>query len=267
MKTPTPLAKPWLWLLGLVLSCMLAQVPAAAAGPVQVGTNAGFVPFEFTNLKTHKIVGFDMDLLHAVMHRAGLKYKLHDMSFNGLIPALQAGSIDMAISGMTITPKRAKKVDFSHPYYRAGLQLLVRKGENDIHGIKDLAGKTAVTQTGTTDYHFLVTHKQPGEKIVPYPQNSQLFMALLSHNADAVLFDAPTVRYYAAHKGKGKVKTVGPLYEGQNYGMAFPKGSALVAKVNHALTKVYHSGAYQKIYQKWFGKLPQRQKALFTGNQ
>ena len=58
--------------------------------------------------------------------------------------------------------------------------------------------------------------------------------------------------------GKGKVKPVGPVYEGQPYGIGFPKGSPLVEKVNAALKALKDDGTYETLYVKWFGAMPEK---------
>jgi glutamine transport system substrate-binding protein len=83
-----------------------------------------------------------------------------------------------------------------------------------------------------------------------------MFLELLSGGADAVIFDMPVVKDFAQKAGKGQVKVVGPLYQGQSYGIAFPKGSDLKPKVDAALKKLRENGTYEKLYIKWFGYAP-----------
>ena len=78
----------------------------------------------------------------------------------------------------------------------------------------------------------------------------------MSGGADAVLFDSPVVSDFMMKTGKDKVKVVGPLYQGQDYGIGFPKNSELVAKVNTALKALRDNGTYNQLYMKWFGTEP-----------
>jgi glutamine transport system substrate-binding protein len=84
-----------------------------------------------------------------------------------------------------------------------------------------------------------------------------MYMALMSRSIDAVFYDAPNVGYFARTKGEGKVKTVGPLYEGQQYGIALKNGSEWVDDVNDALAAMKEDGTYKTIYEKWFGPMPE----------
>lgn len=223
---------------------------------VTVVTDPSFVPFSYLDIKTGRQVGYDMDIIHAVADHAGFEYQVKTMAFNGVIPALQAGSVDIAADGMTITQERAKKIDFSQPYYDSGLTIMVRSNNDTIKTIEDFKGKTISTKIGSTSYDFL-THKVPGiGKVVPYPATSQMYMALITGNVDAAFYDTPNVMYFIKTKGHGKVKAVGPTYAGQQYGIGFPKGSKWVEPVNRALTAMKKDGTFTKIYKKWFGKAP-----------
>lgn len=228
----------------------------AAGDKLNVVTDPSFVPFEMMNQDTGKMVGFDMDILRNVAKRAGFDYTLKTMDFNGIIPALQAGSADMALAGITITKKREKIVDFSNPYYNSGLKLLVKSGDDSIHKVADLKGKKVGTKIGSTSYDYLKKHLNDSPGITPYPGSADMYMALMSGSVDAVFYDAPNVSYFAKTRGKGNVKTVGKLYEGQQYGIALKKGSPWLGKVNKALASMKADGTYDKVYKKWFGKLP-----------
>lgn len=231
-------------------------VAQAAGGEVTVVTDPSFVPFESLDTASGKYVGYDIDMIRAIAKRAGFDYKLKTMNFNGIIPALQAGSVDIAIAGITITAERAKKVDFSDPYYDSGLKIMVRADNDSIKTTADFKGKSVSTKIGSTSYDYL-THKIEGiGKVVPYPATSQMYMALITRNVDAAFYDAPNVLYFVKTKGHGKVKAVGPLYEGQQYGLAFPQGSKWVEPVNKALASMKKDGTFTKIYKKWFGEAP-----------
>ena len=79
-----------------------------------MGTNAGFKPFEYK--QGNEIVGFDVDLAKEIARSVNKELKIEDMAFDGLLPALESGQIDMAVAGMSVTPERAKNALFSEPY-------------------------------------------------------------------------------------------------------------------------------------------------------
>lgn len=238
--------------LGFVLAFALA-VPAFAE-PLIVAHDTNFNPFEFKG-EDGKYTGFDIELWQEIAKRAGLNYEFQPMDFNGIIPGLQTGNIDVGIAGMTITPERAKAVDFSSPYYDSGLMILVRENETGIKSLDDLAGKNVAVKTATSSVNFMKDFGKAKDLKI-FPNNDGMFFELMAGGADAVLFDMPVVKEFAMTAGKGKVKTVGPIYEGQSYGIAFPKGSDLVPSVNKALAEIVADGTYDELFIKWFGYAP-----------
>lgn len=237
--------------LGLGSTTAFAQTPS-----VNVATDPSFVPFEMLDPETGEMIGFDMDIINEVAERAGFEVNLTTMEFSGIIPAVQTGSQEIAIAGTTITDERSEVVDFSDPYYDSGLQIIVRADNEEVSSIEDLEGLTIATKIGSTSYDFLQQELGEDADITPYPGTADMYMALLGRNVDAVLYDAPNVAYFSQTRGEGRTKVVGPLYEGQQYGIVFHKGSEWVEPTNEALAAMREDGTYDEIYTKWFGKAP-----------
>ena len=82
---------------------------------LNVGCEGAFAPFTYID-DNGDITGFDIDLIKKIGEQLGYKVNINVMQFDGLIPALMVGNIDLIISGFTISEERAKKVDFSEPY-------------------------------------------------------------------------------------------------------------------------------------------------------
>lgn len=90
-----------------------------------MGTNATFKPFEYKD--GGNVVGFDVELAQQIAKDMGKELKIEDMSFDGLLPALESGQIDMAVAGMSVTADREKNALFSDSYYRASQRIIVPK--------------------------------------------------------------------------------------------------------------------------------------------
>jgi len=239
--------------LGLGLSAV------SQAETVNAVTDPSFVPFEMMDKDSGEMIGFDMDILREVADRAGFDINLRTMDFNGIIPAVQTGNADLAIAGITITDEREKIVDFSDPYYDSGLRILVSAGDDSVKALSDLEGKRIGTKIGSTSYDYLQKHLGDKAEIKPYPGSADMYLALMGGSVDAVFYDAPNVGYFAKTKGEGKAQVVGPLYEGQQYGIAFTSGSKWVEPANKALAAMKKDGTYADIYKKWFGEMPDSQ--------
>ena len=253
----SPLLKQSALAAALALGLGMAASASAQNPTVNVVTDPSFVPFEMMDPETGEMIGFDMDIINALAERAGFEINLTTMEFAGIIPAVQTGSQEIAIAGVTITEERAEIVDFSDPYYDSGLQIIVRADNDSVETIEDLEGMSIATRIGSTSYDFLQEQLGDRADIPPYPGNSDMYMALLGRNVDAAFYDAPNVAYFSQPRGEGRTKVVGPLYEGQQYGIVFHKGSQWVEPVNEALAEMREDGTYTEIYEKWFGEAPE----------
>lgn len=241
--------------LAMAIALSFAMTAPAFAGQLVVAHDTNFKPFEF-KAADGSYTGFDIELWQEIAKRAGFEYKFQPMDFNGIIPGLQTGSVDVGIAGMTITPERAAAIDFSQGYYDSGLMMLVRADETAIKTIEDLAGKKVAVKTGTSSVNFMKEFNKAKE-LKLFPNNDGMFFELMAGGVDAVFFDMPVVKEFAmSDAGKSKVMTVGPLYQGQSYGIGFPKGSELVPAVDKALAEMVADGTYKALFIKWFGYAP-----------
>ncbi len=234
-----------------------AKEPAkdAAKPKLVVGSDTTFAPFEFTDPNTGKYIGFDVELIQAIADEAGYELDFQSMAFDGLIAALQANQINAAISAMTITPERAKVVDFSEPYYKSGLIVAVQTKNNDIKGFEDLKGKKIAVQSGTTGA-MQAEKATDKDKITYFTNTDQALLELKNGGADAVINDYPVSAYFI-QQGNNDVKLVGEILSAEEYGIAVPKGQTeTLEKINAALKKLKENGKYAEIYKKWFGEEP-----------
>lgn len=242
--------KTFLKLVGAAVVALGASV--AVADDLIVATDTAFVPFEFK--EGDKYVGFDVDMWDAIATDLGVTYDLRPMDFAGIIPALQTGQIDVALAGITIKPERQAVIDFSDGYYDSGFLLMV-PADSTIAGAADLAGKSLAVKTGTSASDYAEANFK-GTELRKFPNIDNAYLELQAGGVDAAMHDTPNVLYYIATAGNGKVKAVGEQMMAQQYGIGFPKGSALTAKVNEALARMKADGRYDAIYTKWFGAKP-----------
>ncbi len=250
--------------LALLLSCIFlfsfslfgcSKPNAPAAQVLKVGSDTTYAPFGFQDEKTKEYVGFDIDLIKAVAKQAGYEVQLQSMNFDGLIPALDSGSIDVAISDMTITEERSKRVNFSKPYYKAGLSIVVAAGNTSIQNFKDLEGKRIAVSIGSTGADE--AHKIKNAKIVEFNAIAEAFLELKAGGVDAVINDSPVNEYYILHEGSKTAKIVGEPLNSEDLGIATAKNNPeLGKKIDKALAELKANGSYEAIYLKWFGKKP-----------
>lgn len=227
--------------------------PADGERVLRIGTTADFAPFEFQDETGTAYVGFDMDLARAIAKEMNCQADIQNLNFDGLIPALDAGNVDIVISGMSITEERQQKVAFSNPYYKSGLTIVVGKDNAEIKGFKDLEGKSIAVQIGTTG--AMEAKKIPNATVKEFNSSADTFMELKAGGVDAVVNDRPVNDYFIVQNGSKDVKVLEEILTAEEYGVAVTKKNPdMLKEVNTALEKVQKSGEYEKIFEKWFGK-------------
>lgn len=230
-------------------AAVVASSLSVQAQTLVVATDTAFVPFEF--MQDGEYVGFDIDMWAAIAEELGLEYDLRPMDFAGIIPGLQTGQVDVALAGITIREDRAEVIDFSDGYYDSGFMLMVPT-DSDIEDFDDLDGKLLAVRTGTSASDYAEEHFT-GTELRKFPNIDNAYLELRTGRVDAAMHDTPNVLYYVHTAGEGQVEAVGEQLMAHEYGIAFPKGSDLVAPVNEALGNMRADGRYDAIYEKWFG--------------
>jgi arginine/lysine/histidine/glutamine transport system substrate-binding/permease protein len=220
----------------------------------KVGTEPTFPPFQMSSEDGSGVQGFDIDLMKAIGNEVGLAVEFESMPFDGIIPALQSGTLDGAISGMTITAERARTVAFSSPYFKAGLAIAVRENNDTINNFEDLTGRKIAVQIGTTG--AMETEKIANAEVISFDSAVLALQELVNGKVDAVVNDAPVTLFAIKDAGLRGVKVVGELVTEEFYGIALPLNSEKVMLLNYGLFQILRNGTYKQIYQKWFAGEP-----------
>lgn len=249
--------KSMLLIMGLIVLLVMAACGSKSdsgsgegKGTYKIGIDVTYPPFEFE--KGGKTEGIDVDLINAIAKDQDFKVKLEAMDFSGIIPAMQAGQLDVGMGGMSITDERKKKVDFSDPYFDAGLTVVVKK-DSSIKSIDDLKGKKLAVKNGTTGAKFASDNADKyGYEVVQFNDSPSMFQEVSNGNADALIEDYPVITYAIAQQDL-KLKTVGDRLNGDQYGISVMKGKNqdLLKKINKGLENLKKNGEYDKIIDKY----------------
>lgn len=251
-------------LLALALSVSAAALSTQAfAETLKVGTHPTFAPFEFSDQEGN-VIGFDLDVIKAIAKANGDEIQIESMPFDGLIPSLLTGNIDVIISGMTITDARKKRVLFTDGYYDSNLSYLIKKDKADVYtSAEALKGKTVCVQIGTTGHAFADTIT-PGN-VKALNNESDAILELSNGGCEAVINDRPVNLYYLKKSNLDTlVDVVDPKFKENvdSFGIAVRKGNnELLEKLNKGLKDLQASGELDKIHVKWFGQSSQEQSA------
>ncbi|MFG2636826.1 glutamate ABC transporter substrate-binding protein [Streptomyces sp. NPDC048362] len=199
--------------------------------------------------------GFDVEIARMMSASLGLPPKtirFRTIASANRETALQNGQIDYYVGTYTINANRRRLVGFAGPYYMAGQSLLVRKGENDIHGPRDLAGERVCSAAGSTPYQR-IKGDYPKAILVAYDTYSVCVDNLLTYQVDAVTTDDAILIGYAA-KAPGELKVVGRPFSKEPYGIGVPHGdNALRFALDDALEAREKNGDWKKAYDATLG--------------
>ena len=227
-------------------------------GSIRVASNVEYPPFEYYDTDNTTIVGLDKDIADELSKRLGVALEFNNMSFDAIIPALEAKRFDMAMSAMTDNEERRQKVDFVD-YFQSGGGFLTKAGNpKGVEALGDICGLTVAVDKGTTNVADAEAQsekcKADGQdpvKVEVFPGTSKIVLALETGRADVAMMDT-SAGAYIAQQNKGKFEVAGPPYAPRPYGIVFPKGSEqLATAVQKALESMVADGAYQKILATW----------------
>ena len=160
------------------------------------------------------------------------------------------GSVQAVIATYTITPERAKKIDFAGPYYSSGQAVLVRADESKITGVSDLAGVKVAVQSGSSSITALQKAAPQAEQ-TPFNDHNTCLSALETRQVDAYVVDESLL--LSAMQGSDAFKIVGEPFTQDPYGIGLPQGSDAKAFVNAFLKEIYDDGTWEKIWKATIG--------------
>ncbi len=246
----------------LVVALVSGGVPALAAtglsgilqkGELVVGTAGDMPPF---NMKTKdgELIGLDVDLSRLIADAMGVKLKLTTMPFAELLPALEAGKVDMILSQMTITPRRNLKVAFVGPYFISGKAFLTKQetiAKAEEPSEVDTPRVVLAAIKGSTS-QFFVEAIIPKAKLVTTTNYDEAVKMVIDGKVDAMVADYPiAVISVYRFPGKGLVSVITPLtYE--PLGIAMPGDDPLLINWTENFLHVLEaSGRLEKLKQRW----------------
>lgn len=213
---------------------------------LKMGTNAAFPPYEY--YEGDKIVGIDAEIGALIAEKLDMELEIVDMDFNGIIAAVQNGSIDMGMAGMTKDPDREKSVNFSTSY-ATGVQVVIVKEGSAIKSIDDLKGKKIGVQEATTGDSY-ATSDFGEEAVKRYVNGAAAVQDLQNGSIDAVIIDnEPAKAFVAANEGLTILETE---YTVEEYAIAVSKDDPeLLEKINKAIAELKEEGKIDEIINKY----------------
>ena len=217
---------------------------------LKMGTNAYFQPYEYYDGET--IVGIDAEIAAAIAEKLGMTLEIVDMEFDSILTAVNEGSVDFGMAGMTITEDRLLEVDFSISYAN-GVQAIIVPEGSAITSVDDLYAEGASykvgVQLGTTG-DIYATDDFGSENVTTYSNGNEAVLALIGGSVDCVIIDnEPAKALVAANSG---LKILETAYANEDYAICVKKGnSELLGKIDAAIMELTEDGTIAAIVAKY----------------
>lgn len=246
--------------LGAALSLFAAAAQAdqladiQARGEIVIGVLGTAEPYSFIDPKTRNLVGYEIDLGHAIAQKIGVKAVFKQLAVAARIPELQQGHVDILAAALARTPEREGQIDFSVPTFVTGQKVLVKKA-GGLGDVAQLGGKRVVTVKGGTQ-EANIRKAVPTVEVVTFENAPQAFLALQQDKGagyvddEAALVDA-IAKLGAAGTG---YQILPQAISTTVVAVGVKKGeSGTLASVNAALLELEKTGAAEKVFFKWYG--------------
>ncbi|MGB3553619.1 MAG: transporter substrate-binding domain-containing protein [Jannaschia sp.] len=237
----------------------LAQdLPDLGGRTVTIATEDAYPPLQFKDPASGDAIGWEYDAMAEIAERLNMEVEYEKISWDAMIPAVSEGQMDLGMTGITIREDRAEVVDFSDPYMRSEMVMLVRGDEDRFADASAFAADPDLliaAQPGTTPFYVSVYEVLDGDeansRIKLFETFGATVQALRAGDVDLVLTDGTAGNGYVA-ASDGALKIVGGTLGTEDFGFIFPKGSDLVEPINAAIAAMKADGTVEALNQKWF---------------
>ncbi|WP_420415616.1 transporter substrate-binding domain-containing protein [Roseibium sp.] len=239
-------------------SAQAESLPDLKGREIVVASENTYPPMQFIDPATGQPAGWEYDAVAEIAKRLNATITYENLSWDAMIPAISAGEYDMAMNGITIRADRAEKVDFSEPYIRSEMFMLVRADEDRFSKPEEFAANAdflAGAQPGTTPFYVTVYEVLDGDETNPRIKLFETFgaavQALKTGDVDLVLTDSTGGQGYVT-ANPDTFKLIGDPMGSEDFGFIFPKGSDLIAPINAAIASLRADGTLEALNKKWF---------------
>lgn len=246
-----------LGLAALTAPALAQDLPDLGGKEVVVVTENAYPPLQFLD-KEGKAIGWEYDAMAEIAKRLNITVKYENTSWDAMIPAVSEGQYDIGMTGITIKDERKEKVDFSDPYMRSEMLMIVRGDEARFTDAASFAANPELlvsAQPGTSPFYAAVYNILDGNeenpRIIKFETFGAGLEALKAGDVDLTLSDSTAANGYV-QASNGGLKIIGEPLASEDFGFIFPKGSELVAPINAAIASMKADGTLDALNQKWF---------------
>jgi polar amino acid transport system substrate-binding protein len=243
-----------------VLAACLILGTAAAAEPVKIGIAAEPYPPFASPDASGNWVGWEVEIINAVCKAAAMECAITPVAWDGIIPSLTSGQIDVIMASMSITAERMETIDFSDKYYNTPTVIVAATGSGITPTAEGLAGKIIGIQGSTVHDAYVAKYFAPtAAEVKVYATQDEVNQDLASGRIDAMQADSIAMdAFLATEAGAACCESVGAVVDdpeilGLGVGAGLRKGEdELKGKINAAIAAIIADGSYDAITKNYF---------------
>jgi len=237
---------------------LAADLPDLDGREIVVVTENAYPPLQFVDPASGDAIGWEYDAMAIIAERLNATIVYENISWDAMIAAVSEGQFDLGMTGITIREDRAEKVDFSDPYMRSEMVMMVRGDEARFTDATSFAADDDLlmaAQPGTTPFYVgvydVLDGNEQNPRIVLFETFGAGVQALRTGDVDLVLTDGTAGNGYV-EASDGGLKIIGEKLGTEDFGFIYPKGSDLVAPINAAIASMKADGTIDALNTKWF---------------
>ncbi len=222
-------------------------------GPLVVGMELAYPPFEMRG-PDNEPDGISVRMAEDLAAYLGRPLEIRDTQWDGIIPALTSGNIDLIISSLSVTPERAEVIDYSDPYVTNGLCMLVAK-ESDIQSVDDIqeSGLKIAVKLGTTGHTYAQAHLE-GVTLTVLDDAPTCAMEVAQGKADAFIYDQVSIYQLWQRFGDETRPILNPI-RSESWAVGIRKGNdELREKVNAFLAEYRAQGKFEELAERYMSE-------------
>jgi ABC-type amino acid transport substrate-binding protein len=248
--------------IAVLLLALSSSFAGAQVKTITFGTDPDYPPFEYFDVSTSTIRGYDIDIAEALCKQMGAHCIFKDASLIELLNRLNKGEYDAVIRAMAITSTHQQQADFTNPYYATNGSFVAASDAHLSLDKQKLAGRVIAVEEDTAFAGYVKSQYANVAIIKPYEHLQEAFNALSNKQVDVVLGDTPVINQWLRNQayvlpgGYEIIGRTGPDKNifGDGFGIAVRKGNtALLNDLNKALAAIKANGTYDNITAQYFG--------------
>jgi polar amino acid transport system substrate-binding protein len=241
----------------------LAPGLASAQQPLKTAVDGTFAPHAMPRLEGG-IQGFNVDLANEIGKRLKRPVEITATQFSGILPSLQAGTIDFVAAPVTVTKERAENYLFTEGYLNTDYQFLTKKGEPAIGDLKQLKGKVVSVNKGSAyDSWARGLEAEIGWTVESFGTQTDAVQAVMAGRAYANVAGNTAIQY--AVKQQPQLQLSYLHSTGLVWSAALRKDSKeLLGQIENAIECMKKDGTIAAMHERWFGIKPPAGSAAVT---